>query len=85
MINIQNELKDWLVDYITNAVHNLKIDGNEEFNTWAQSFESDEAEFLVNIEFVNDWGYDKRNELPENEGIEYAKLLIQRILDNWYK
>ena len=83
-INIKNELNAWLVDYITNAIHGFKGEDFEEFNKWAKSFKKEEAEFVVNMEFANDWGYDKRSEVPEDEAAEYADSLIKRILDNWY-
>ena len=35
-------------------------------------------------EFINDWGYDERDEITQTEAQEYAQILIQRILDNWY-
>jgi len=36
------------------------------------------------MEFVNDWGYNGRNEISEKEAIDYAQILLKRILDNWY-
>lgn len=38
-IKIKNELENWLVDYLTNTVHNLEAEGSPEFNKWAKSFE----------------------------------------------
>lgn len=37
MINIKNELENWLVDYITSFVHEVKVEGqpNPEFEEWA--------------------------------------------------
>lgn len=55
-INIKNELETWLVDYITDTVHNLEAENSPEFNKWAKSFEKDEASFVVGMEFINDWG-----------------------------
>lgn len=83
-INIKEELNQWLVDYITDTIHNLEAEDSIEFNKWAKSFKKEEAEFVVNMEFVNDWGYDGRNEIPEEEAIDYAQVLLKRILDNWY-
>ncbi|MCA4531501.1 hypothetical protein LDZ77_03010 [Bacteroides xylanisolvens] len=83
-INIKEELNQWLVDYITDTIHNLEAEDSIEFNKWAKSFEKEEAEFVVNMEFVNDWGYDGRSEIPEKEAIDYAQILLKRILDNWY-
>lgn len=84
MINIKNELETWLIDYITNAIHGFEAKDSEEFNQWAKSFKRDEADFIVKMEFANDWGYDERTEISEDEAIKYAGPLIQRILDNWF-
>ena len=89
MINIKNELRDWLVDYITTTVNSLEsIDStekfNEEFNNWAKSFNREEAEFVVDMEYINDWGYDERNEITEKEANEYAQTLLRVVLDNWH-
>lgn len=74
------DLKEWLVDYITMNIHSMESEESEEFNNWAKSFEKEEAEFVVRAEFVNDWGYDNRNEISIKEASEYAQALIQRIL-----
>ena len=84
MIKIKTELQEWLVDYITNTIHGLEAENSEDFNKWAKSFEREEADFVVNMEFGNDWGYDKRDEITEKEAAEYAQALMQTILDNWY-
>lgn len=78
------DLKEWLVDYITMNIHSMESEESEEFNNWAKSFEKEEAEFVVKAEFVNDWGYDNRNEISIKEASEYAQALIQRILSTWY-
>lgn len=78
------DLKEWLVDYITMNIHSMESEESEEFNNWAKSFEKEEAEFVVRAEFVNDWGYDNRNEISIKEASEYAQALIQRILSTWY-
>ena len=83
-INIKNELESWLVDYITDTIHSMEAEDLEEFNQWAKSFKRDEADFVVKMEFVNDWGYDERTEITEEEAIKYAGILIQRIVDNWF-
>lgn len=83
-INIVNELESWLIDYLTNTIHNLEAEDSEEFNKWAKSFERDEAEFVVNMEFVNDWSYDQRTEITEEEATKYANSLLRKILDRWY-
>ena len=86
-IKIKEELEDWLVDYITDYVHKLEAVNtpeNEEFNKWAKSFKREEAKFVVKTEFVNDWYYDERTEILENEATEYAQSLLRVILDNWY-
>lgn len=84
MINIKNELATWVIDYIANSVHNTESD-NPKFNDWAKSFNRDEAKFAVSMEFGNDWGYDTRTEIAEEEAEKYAQKLLQVILDNWYK
>lgn len=83
-INIKNELETWLIDYITNTIHGLRGEDFDDFNKWAKSFKREEAEFVVNMEFVNEWGYDDRTEVTEDEAAEYADILLKRILDNWY-
>lgn len=84
LINIKKDLREWLVEYITNTIHALTAENSDEFNKWAKSFEKEEAEFVVDMEFINDWGYDEREIVPEEEATKYAQLLLQRILDNWY-
>ena len=83
-INIETELRDWLVDNITNTIHGLETEDSNEFNEWAKGFERDEAEFVVDMEFLNDWGYETRDEISEEEASKYAQSLLQIILDNWY-
>lgn len=77
-------MKEWLVNYITDAIHGTKAENSEEFDKWAKSFKKEEAEFVVNAEFINDWGYDERDEVPLDEAKDYGNALIDRILDNWY-
>lgn len=36
LINIKKELNQWLVDYITNIVHNLEAEDSMEFNKWTK-------------------------------------------------
>jgi len=84
-IKIKKELENWLVDYLTNTVHNLEAEDSDEFNNWAKAFKREEAAFVVRMEFVNDWGYDKRTEITEEEAEKYAQSLLKIILNNWYK
>ena len=84
-IKIKNELENWLVDYLTNTVHNLEAEDSPEFNKWAKSFEREEADFVVGMNFCNDWGYEKRVEVTEEEAEKYAQTLLKVILDNWYR
>lgn len=35
------------------------------------------------MEFVNDWGYDKRADIPVDDVKEYADALLQRIVYSW--
>lgn len=83
MIKIKEQLRDWLVNYITKTIHELQSD-SDDFNEWAKSFKKKEAEFVVDMEFTNDWGYDRRREIKEEEATQYAESLIQRILNTWY-
>ena len=39
---------------------------------------------LINMEIINDWGYDEREYITEKEASEYSQILMQRIIDNWY-
>lgn len=84
MINIKKDLENWLVDYLTDTVRNLEVKDLADFNDWAKSFERDEAAFVVGMEFVNDWGYDERTEISEEEAEEYAQPLLKTILETWY-
>ncbi|MBP8935298.1 MAG: hypothetical protein KBG68_06335 [Prevotella sp.] len=83
-IQIKEELCDWLINYITNTIHGLEAENSTEFNKWAKNFKREEAEFLVNMEFANDWGYDKREQISSKEATEYAQSILKRILDNWH-
>ena len=82
------QLADWLIDTITEGIHKLKIEeewvSKDDFNKWAKSFQREEAAFLVNMEFVVDWGEEERNEIPVEEANSYASKLMQRIVDVWY-
>ncbi len=84
----KSKLRYWLVEYITDNVHRLKVKKREisskEFNAWAKSFKREEADFLVGME-IWEWEEDSRNEFPLTEIIPYADKLLQRVLDNWYK
>lgn len=84
VINIKKDLRKWLVDYIINTIHELKSEDSEEFNKWTKSFKNEEAEFVIDKEFVNDWGCDKRENITEEEAVKYAQLLLQEILSNWH-
>lgn len=83
-IRIEDELRDWLVNYITDCIHGMEAENFDEFNKWAKAFKREEAEFVVRAEFTNDWGYDERNEITQEEAQKYAHALIQRIVDSWY-
>lgn len=78
-IRIKTELKDWLIDNITNTIHDLEIENSENFNKWAKTFKKENAELVVNMEFINDWGYDEREYITEKEASEYSQILMQRI------
>lgn len=84
MINIKTELKEWLVNYITNNIHGFESEDSPEFNAWAKAFDKEEASFVVDMEFINDWGYNQRESISEDETSKYAQPLIKRILENWY-
>lgn len=45
MINIKNDLKNWLVDYIINTIHNLASDSTV-FNSWAKSLDWGKEQFV---------------------------------------
>lgn len=84
MLNIKTELKGWLVNYITNYIHALESDDSPEFVAWAKAFDKEEASFVVDMEFINDWGYDERESISIEEAVKYAQPLIKSILENWY-
>lgn len=86
MINVKKDLRDWLVDHITDSIHAIKVVGkpNPEFENWAKNFKREEAAFLVDMEFVVDWGYEERESITEEEAKEYAGALMKRIVDVWY-
>ena len=77
-IRIKTELKDWLIDNITNTIHDLEIENSENFNKWAKTFKKENAELVVNMEFINDWGYDEREYITEKEASEYSQILMQK-------
>lgn len=83
-INIKKDLRRWLIEYITDTIHGIEAEDFDEFNKWAKSFEKEEAEFVVDMEFGNDWGYDVRETVSEEEAMKYAQTLLQDIIDNWY-
>lgn len=56
-IKNNKELQEWLVNYITDSIHGFEAEDSVEFNKWAKNFQKEEAEFVVNMEFGNDWGY----------------------------
>ena len=84
MIKIKTELKQWLVNFITNSIRSIESEDCTEFNSWVKAFKKEEASFVVDMEFINDWGYDERSEVPEEEAILYARALLERILSSWY-
>ena len=77
-------LSNWLVTYITDFIHGAQAENAPEFLKWAKSFKREEAESIVKAEFVNDWGYDERSEISEEEAILYARALLERILSSWF-
>ena len=79
-----NEVSNWLVTYITDFIHGAQAENAPEFLKWAKSFKRAEAESIVKAEFVNDWGYDERSEISEEEAILYARALLERILSSWF-
>lgn len=79
-----NELEKWLVECITTTIHDLKVEGNDEFNKWAKNFKQEEAEFVVNMEFGAEWGYEEREAISAEEAYKYAMALTQKIVDVWY-
>jgi hypothetical protein len=83
-IKNNKELQEWLVNYITDSIHGFEAEDSAEFNKWAKNFQKEEAEFVVNMEFGNDWGYDERKEITLKEAKEYANTLMKKILENWY-
>lgn len=83
-IKKDEELTEWLINYITDFIHHCEADDLPAFDLWTKNFKREEAEFVVNMEFINDWGYDERKNIPQNEAEEYAQALIRIILDKWY-
>lgn len=81
----KDDLEGWVADYVTNEIHNMKSD-YEEFNQWAKNFEKDEALFVAGMELAPYWGEDiiKRDEFQIEEVMDYASMIIQKILDVWY-
>ena len=83
MINIKTELKEWLVNYITNNIHGFESEDSPKVNAWVKAFDKEKAYLVVDMEFINDWGYDERESISEEEAAKYAQPLIKRILENW--
>ena len=44
-INIKNELNEWLVEYLTNTIHNLKVEDSDDFNKWAKTLNGKKPKF----------------------------------------
>ncbi|MCQ2199844.1 MAG: hypothetical protein MJZ19_09035 [Paludibacteraceae bacterium] len=78
------EYQSWLIDEVTEIVHNSYVEGNEEFNNWAKNFEREEAEFEVNMEFCVDYMEDDRTEIPMEEAKNYLYSHVKTIIKNWY-
>ena len=77
-------LREWLIDYITDTIHGMKADDFPEFDKWAASFKRDEAEFVVNMEYLVECGDELREEISEDEARKYAEPFLEKILDSWY-
>lgn len=77
-------LREWLIDYITNTIHGMKAEDSPEFDKWAASFKREEAEFVVNMEFVVECGDVTSEAISEDEARNYAEPFLQIILDRWY-
>lgn len=83
-IKIQEELSDWLVDYITNSINGFSEESHTKgFIQQAQTFKKEDVQFVVNAEFINDWDYDEREDISEAEAKKYADALIKRITYLW--
>jgi len=82
----KNELRNWIVNEVTTSIQRLASDDKNEqaLDAWARAFDGERAAFLVDAEFVNDWGYDERTEIPVCEAREYARDIMLQILDSWY-
>ena len=59
-------LREWLIDYITDTIHGMKAENSPEFDLWAASFKREEAEFVVNMEYLVECGDELREEMKEN-------------------
>ena len=77
-------LREWLIDYITDTIHGMKAEDSPEFDRWAASFKRDEAEFVVNMEYLVECGDELREEISEDEARKYAEPFLKIILDRWY-
>ncbi len=77
-------LREWLIDYITDTIHGMKAENSPEFDLWAASFKREEAEFVVNMEYLVECGDELREEISEDEAREYATPFLRKILDSWY-
>ena len=77
-------LKQWLVNYIVDEIHAMKSEESEEFNEWATNYKRESAEVVVDAEYIVDWGYEKREEVPVEEAERWGNSLIERILQTWY-
>ena len=73
-IKIEN-LKEWLVDYITKSIHESRAK-----SVLAQNFDRKTAEIIVNSEFFNDFGYIDCEEISVEDAKNYAQSFIDRIL-----
>lgn len=81
-IKIEN-LRDWLVEYVTKSVRETKSDVKE-FKEWAKNFDKRTAAILINAEFHNDFGYSDCKEISIEDAKRYAQSFIDRIVIDWY-
>ena len=72
-----------MVEYLLESIHSCEIEDSHEFNEWAKLYSKEAAKAVISMEFVNDWGYDKRADIPVDDVKEYADALLQRIVYSW--
>lgn len=79
----KDSFRDWLVDTIYDAIHNLTTEDSE-INQIARTFSRDDAEFTVDMDYMFSYEDDTREYIPYEEANKYLAELIQSTIDDLF-